>query len=265
VRTDFVKVTESMDLVPVTLQMKNRDITFVTKDGVAKGVVNILGRVTTLTHKTVQTFEDTVEVEQPSELLEKSLEQQSVYWKALPLQPGLYRLDIAIKDVNNPDHVGVYGKGIEVPTFHDEKLGTSTLILADRMNLVSSREIGSGSFIIGNTFIRPRVSANAAHPASFKRGQDLNFWMQVYNLGIDETTKSNQATVTYQITDTTANTVVLEKQLESKDLGEHSDQLTVEKTLPMAGLQPGKYKVTIKINDAISKQEIVQSAPFVVE
>jgi GWxTD domain-containing protein len=265
VRTDFIKVTESMDMVPITLQMKNRDITFVTKDGVSKGVVNILGKVTTIMHKTVQTFEDTVEVEQPAELLEKSLDQKSIYWKALPLQPGLYRLDIAIKDVNNPDHVGIYGRGIEVPTYRDEKLGTSTLILADRMNLVSSREIGSGNFIIGNTFIRPRVSPNAATPVSFKRNQDLNFWMQVYNLGIDEATKSNQATVTYQIADTATNTVVLEKQLDSKDLGSHSDQLTVEKTIPMAGLQPGKYKVTIKINDAISKQEIAQSAPFVVE
>ena len=68
VRTDFVKVTSSTVLVPVTIQIRNRDITFVTKDGVAKGVVNILGKVTTLTHKTVQTFEDTVEVEQPAEL-----------------------------------------------------------------------------------------------------------------------------------------------------------------------------------------------------
>jgi GWxTD domain-containing protein len=265
VRTDFVKVTESSVLVPITIQMKNRDITFVTKDGVAKGVVNILGKVTTLTHKTVQTFEDTVEVEQPAELLEKSLDRQSVYWKALPLLPGLYRLDIAIKDVNNKDHVGVYGRGLEVPTYHDEKLATSTLILADQMSLVSSREIGSGNFVIGNTFIRPRVSPNPATPAKFKRNQQLNFWMQVYNLGIDEATKSNQATVTYQITDTATSTVVLEKQLESKELGAHSDQLTVEKTLPMAGLQPGKYKVTIKINDAISKQEIAQSVPFVVE
>ena len=123
VRTDFVKVTESMVLVPITLQIKNRDITFVTKDGVSKGVVNILGKVTTITHKTVQTFEDTVEVDQPAELLEKSLDRQSVYWKALPLMPGLYRLDIAIKDVNNPDHVGIYGRGIDVPAYHDEKLG----------------------------------------------------------------------------------------------------------------------------------------------
>jgi GWxTD domain-containing protein len=265
VRTDFVKVTENSVLVPITLQLKNRDITFVTKDGVAKGVVNILGKVTTLTHKTVQTFEDTVEVEQPSELLEKSLDRQSVYWKALPLLPGLYRLDIAIKDVNNPDHMGIYGRGLEVPTYHDEKLATSSLILADQMNLVSSREIGSGNFVIGNTYIRPRVSPNAATPVNFKRSQQLNFWMQVYNLGIDEATKSNQATVTYQITELSSGAVVFEKQLESKDLGPHSDQLTVEKTLPMAGLQPGKYKVTIKINDGISKQEIAQSAPFSVE
>jgi GWxTD domain-containing protein len=268
VRTDFVKVTESMDMVPITLQIKNRDITFVTTDGVAKGVVNILGRVTTITGKTVQTFEDTVEIEQPAELLGKSLEHNSVYWKALPLIPGSYRLDIAIKDVNNPDHMGIYGRALNVPVYHDEKLGTSSLILADKMNPVSSREIGNGNFIIGNMFVRPRVSANPATAVTFKRGQQLNFWMQVYNLGINEVTKSNQATVTYWIAktpDAATNTVVFEKQLDSKELGAHSDQLTVEKTLPLAGLEPGKYTVTIKINDAISKQEIAQSAPFVVE
>jgi GWxTD domain-containing protein len=265
VRTDFVKVTDSTVLVPITLQIKNRDITFVTKDGVAKGVVNILGKVTTIMHKTVQTFEDTVEVEQPAELLEKSMDRQSVYWKALPLPPGLYRLDIALKDVNNPDHIGIYGKALSVPEFHDEKLATSSLILADQMYSVSSHEIGAGNCVLGNTHICPRVSPNAATPVSFKRSQQLNFWMQIYNLGIDEATKSNQAKVVYQIVDTSNNQVLFEKLLDSKDLGEHSDQMTVEKTLPMAGLQPGKYKVLIKVNDEISKQEIAQSAPFVVQ
>lgn len=206
-----------------------------------------------------------MQVEQPAELLEKSLDRKSVYWKAIPLPPGLYRLDIAIKDVNNPDHIGIFGRSLDVPAFHEEKLATSSLILADEMNSVSSHDIGSGSCVIGNTHICPRVSPNPATPVSFKRNQQLNFWMQVYNLGIDDATKSNLATVTYQIIDTASNVVVFEKQVASKDLGAHSDQLTVEKTLPMAGLQPGKYKVTIKINDTISKQEIAQSAPFVVE
>ncbi len=264
VRTDFVKVTDSMDLVPITIQLRNRDITFVTKDGVSKGVVNILGKVTTIMHKTVQTFEDTVEVEEPSELLEKALDGKRLYQKSLPLQPGLYRLDIAIKDVNNPDHIGIYGRALDVPIYQDDKLGASSLILADVMNTVPSRDIGDGSFIISNWFVRPRVAAGLATPVSFKRGQELNFWMQFYNLGIDDATKSNSATVTYEISDA-AGTVILQKQLESKDLGAHSDQLTVEKSLPIAGLEPGKYNVTVKIDDAISKQEIAQSAPFIVE
>jgi GWxTD domain-containing protein len=265
VRTDFVKVTDNTVLVPITVQLRNRDITFVTKDGVSKGVVDILIRVTTLTHKIVQSDETTVDVEEPAELLQKAQDRRSVYWKALPLIPGLYRLDIAVKDVNNPDHLGLFGQGIDVPSYHDEKLATSSLILADEMNTVSTRDIGQGICVIGNTHICPRVMPNRATPVNFRRNQQLNFWMQVYNLGISDTTKSNDATVTYQIIDSATNTVVFEKQLESKDLGAHSDQLTVEKTLPMAGLQPGKYKVNIKINDTISKQEIAQSAPFVVE
>jgi hypothetical protein len=144
VRTDFVKVTENTVLVPVTVQFKNRDITFVTKDGVSKGLVNILGKVTTLTHKTVQTFERHGSGGAAGRACWKRRKTgKSVYWKALPLLPGLYRLDIAIKDVNNPDHVGIYGARLEVPTFHDEKLATSTLILADQMNTVSSHGISA--------------------------------------------------------------------------------------------------------------------------
>jgi hypothetical protein len=213
----------------------------------------------------VQTFEDTVEVSEPSELLEQALNQQKVYWKALPLRPGAYRLDIAIKDVNNPDHVGVFSQSINVPKFDDEKLSASSLILADSMYTVPSQTIGAGSFILGNMYVRPRVSANAATPVKFTRSQKLNFWMQVYNLGIDDKTKSNSATVTYEIQDAASDKVLLETHEESKDLSAHSDQLTMDRSVPLAGLQPGKYKVTIKVNDTISKQEIAQSAPFVVE
>jgi len=265
VRTDFVKVTDNMDMVPITVQFNNRDITFVTKDGVSTGVLNILGKFTTLTDRTVQTFENQVEIQQPSELLQNELGRKSVYWKAIPLPPGLYRLDIVVKDVNNPDHIGIYGRGIEVPSFPDEKLGTSSLILADQMHQVPSSEIGEGNFVIGDMFIRPRVADGFAKPVIFKRDQPLSFWMQVYNLGIDQATRSNSATVTYEITDTANGDVILQKEMPSKDLGAHSDELTVDKTLPIAGLAPGNYKVTIKINDEISKQEIAQSAPFVVE
>ena len=265
VRTDFVKVTDDTILVPITLQIKNRDITFTTKDGVSKGLVNIFGRVSTITDRVVQTFEDTVEVEQPAELLPKTLNTNNLYWKALPLRPGRYRLDIAIKDVNNPDHVGVYARAIDVPRYDDDQLSASSLILADKMERVPSKQIGTGNFIIGNTYIRPRVSDSATTPATFHRDQSLNFWMQVYNLGIDEKSKQNDAKITYEIIDTASNKMLLDTSENSRKLGANLDQLTVEKSLPLASLQPGKYLVKIMVDDSISKQEIAQSAPFTVE
>ncbi|MFC6644259.1 GWxTD domain-containing protein [Granulicella cerasi] len=85
VRTDYVKLTSDTVMVPLTLQIRNGDITYQTKDGISTGTVNILGRVSNINHRIVQTFEDTVKVEVPSELLGRTKNNQSVYWKAMPL------------------------------------------------------------------------------------------------------------------------------------------------------------------------------------
>jgi GWxTD domain-containing protein len=265
VRTDYVKVTNDTILVPLTLQLRNGDITFSNKDDVAMGTVNILGRVTNISHKVIQTFEDTVNVQVPNELLSSTKNNMSVYWKALPLRPGLYRVDIVIKDVNNPDHIGRWTRSIDVPKYDDDRLSASSLILADNMYRVPSKEIGAGNFVIGNTHIVPRVPASIQAPVTFHRAQNLNFWMQVYNLGIDEKSKQTGATIEYQVIDVVTNKTVLDTSESTATLSPHSDQVTLEKSMPLASLQPGKYQVTIKVNDGVSKQQIAQSAPFVVD
>jgi GWxTD domain-containing protein len=266
VRTDFVKVTDDTVLVPLTLQIKNRDITFNTKDGVSKGNVDIIGRVSTITDRVVQSFEDPVEAgPYPSELLQKEMDGASLYWRALPLRPGRYRIDIAIKDGNNPDHVGIWAQAITVPRYDDDKLSASSLILADQMHRVPSKEIGAGNFIISNTYVRPRVTSNPAQPALFHRSQNLSFWMQVYNLGLDEKSKQNNAKIDYQILNAATNKAILDTTEASQTLGATSDQLTLEKTLPLASLEPGKYIVKISVDDGVTHQQIAQSAPFTVD
>jgi GWxTD domain-containing protein len=265
VRTDYVKVTNDTILVPVTLQIRNTDITFVNKDGVATGTVNILGRVTNLNHKIIQTFEDPVAIQVPSELLARKKNDLSVYWKSLPLRPGLYKIDIVIKDVNNPDHIGRWERSLNVPRYDDDHLASSSLILAGQMERVPTRDIGAGNFVIGDTHIVPRVAANVAIPVTFHRAQNLNFWMQVYNLGIDEKSKQNGATIEYQILDMATNKTILQTEELTSKTSPNSDQITIEKSLPLASLQPGKYQVNIKVNDGVSKQQIAESAPFIVD
>jgi GWxTD domain-containing protein len=264
VRTDYVKVTNDTVLVPVTLQIHNSDITYNTKDGVSMGSVNILGRVSNLNHRVMQTFESTVGVQSPSELLVQDQKRASVYWQSIPLRPGLYKLDIVIKDVNNPDHIGTYTRSINVPKFDDDRLAHSSLILAGSMERVPSKDIGAGNFVIGNTRIVPRVPSGIAVPIPFKRNQNLNFWMQVYNLGIGDN-KQNGATIEYQILDLTTNKSVLDTQESTNKLNPNADQVTLEKSLPLASLQPGKYQVSIKVNDGVSKQQFAETAPFTVE
>ncbi len=269
VRTDYMKVTDDTVIVPITLQIRNSDITYDTKDGVSVGKVDIEGRISNITHKIVPggTFESNVESSTPSELLPSIQKGASVYWQAIPLKPGIYKIDIAIKDENNPDHVGRWTRSVVVPKFDDDKLDHSSLILADQMRRVPSKEIGGGSFVLGDTFVRPRVGSVPAggtlpNPPSFSRVQTLNFWMQVYNLGLDDKTKQNEATVTYQIVNLANNAQVLSTQESTRKISPNADQLTLEKSMPLAGLAPGQYQLSIKVNDAVSKQETEGTAKF---
>jgi len=264
VRTDFVRVTSDTVLVPITIQVKNRDITFVNKDGVQRGTVNIFGRVTTLTGKIVQTFEDTVQVDVPAELLPQVTENSSVYWKALPLRPNLYRIDVAVKDVNG-DRSGLWSSRLPVPSYDDDRLSSSSLIVADTMAPVSTKEIGTGMFVIGNTKIRPRVASANGKPVSFKRNQKVYFWMQVYNLGVDDKTHKPSATVEYDVINAATNKAVIHTVESTDQMGNVGDQVTLEKPLSASSLDPGVYRIQIKVNDNISKQTVDPSATFAVE
>ncbi len=264
VRADFVRVTGDTVLVPVTLQIKNRDITFQNKDGIQRGTVNIFGRVSTLSGRIAQTFEDTVQVDVPTELLPKTTENSSVYWKALPLRPGRYRFDIVVKDVNG-DRVGTWSKGVMVPEFSDDHLSASSLIVADQMEPVPSKNVGTGSFVIGTTKVRPRVPTADGKPISFKRNQKMNFWMQIYNLGVDDKTHKPSATIEYNVTSIATNKSVVHTVESTDSMGNVGDQVTLEKTLAAANLQPGIYRIQIKVNDNISKQMVDPSVTFAVE
>jgi len=266
VRSDFVKVTGDTVLVPITIQMKYRDITFANKDGVQRGTVNIFGRVSTLTGKVVQTFEDTAQVDVPAELLPRTAENSSVYWKALPLRPGRYKVEIAVKDVNG-DRKGLWSRGIVVPEYSDDKLSTSTLIVADQMEAVPTKDVSTGSFVIGLTKVRPRVAPADGKPALFKRSRDpkVNFWMQVYNLGVDEKTHKPSATFEFDIVNIATNKAVVQKMESTETMGNVGEQVTLQKSIAAANLQPGVYRIDIKVNDNVSKQTIDPSATFAVE
>jgi GWxTD domain-containing protein len=265
VRSDFVRVTSDTVLVPIMVQVKKKDVTYVNKDGIQRGTLNVFCRVTTLTGRIANTFEETIQDDEPAELLPKILDNSSVYWKAVPLRPGRYRFDVVVKDVNG-DRMGTWSRGILVPDLSDDKgLTSSTLILADVMEKVPSKSVGTGMFVLGSTKVRPRMDSADGSPAKFDRNQKLNFWLQVYNLGVNDQNKKSSAQFEYDIVNSSTKQAVLHAVETSDQIGNAGDQITLEKTMSLASLQPGTYELTIKVNDNISKQTIAPTAKFVVQ
>jgi hypothetical protein len=220
--------------------------------------MNIFGRVSTLSGRVVQTFEDSVSRDFPDSLFQQSVKLQSIYQKAVPLRPGLYRLDLVIKDVQS-GNVGVINSRLAVPRYEDEKLESSSLILADQIEHVPAKQIGTGQFVLGSSKVRPRLDGD------FTVNEKLGIYMQVYNLKADEKTHKSNATFQFTVKKGGQPVPGMQFQETSAELKQTGDQVTIERLLPLATLPPGKYLLEINATDALSNQTISRTAEFTVK
>jgi GWxTD domain-containing protein len=252
-RQDFFRITSDSDMVPITVLIPNNQISFQEKNGVHEGSLNLFARISTLGGRIVQTFEETLPKDFPDTLFQKELTRQSIYSKSLPLKPGLYRLDIVIKDVQS-GNVGVENIRLAVPRFEDEKMDGSRLILSDDIEKVPAKQVGTGMFVLGDTKVRPKVQQE------FFSDQPLGMYLQVYNLKEDETTHKNNAVVTYRVT--RGDQEVFKTTETSEDLKQRGIELTIEGRLPLQTFQPGKYKLEVSVTDQVANQTLTRTEEF---
>src|SRR6202047_2332071 len=255
-RTDYMKGTNDTCLVPVTIQVPNNQLSFDNKDGVRSATLNLFGRVSSLTGRVVQTFEDPVSRDFPDSLFQQSVKLQSIYQKAVPLRPGLYRLDIVIKDVKS-GNVGVINTRLQVPRFDDDTLEASSLILADQLEHVPAKQIGTGQFVLGSSKVRPKLDGE--FPSNIK----LGLYMQVYNLKPDE--KTHKSNAPFQYTVKKGSEQVMQFKETSAEMKQTGEQVTIERLLPLVTLTPGKYSLEIVATDTLSNKTVYKTADFTVK
>jgi GWxTD domain-containing protein len=257
-RVDFIKVTNASVLTNITIQFENKDLQFQAKDGIQKANVHILGRITTMTRRPIQNFEREVTVDAPPSMLKEFASRASIYQESVPLAPGLYRLNVVSKDVIS-GNMNNYEVALNVPHFDDEKLSSSSLILADQLEKVPTKSIGTGQFVIGTSKVRPRLSD------SFKRDEKMGVYWQVYNFTPDEKTHKPNAQIQYEIVKKGSTDKILEFTEEVSAVpGSSAAQATIEKILPLSSLPPGTYELKMKVTDKISNQTLTPTTTFTV-
>ncbi len=257
-RADFMRITNSSVMSNITLQFDRRDLQFSDKDGVSKATVNIYARITSMTRRPVNIFEDTVTIEAPTQMLGEYSKGLSVYQKSVPLPPGMYRLNVVAKDIVS-GNMNNYEMALQVPHFEEEKLASSSVILADLIEKVPTRSIGTGQFVIGSSKVRPRLTD------SFRRNEKMGIYVQLYNFQPDEKTQKPNGMVEYEVVKKADNTKVFEFTEEiAKIESASANQVTIEKVLPLQALEPGQYTIKMKVTDKNSNQTLTQAANFTV-
>jgi GWxTD domain-containing protein len=258
VRADYFPLTETTVLTNVTIQLENRDLQFQAKDGVQKAVVNFYARITSMSRRPVTFFEDTVTVDSPTEFLAENTKRSSIYQKSMPLAPGLYRLNVVARDVVG-GNMNNYELALNVPRFDPDKLTASSLVLADDIQQVPTRSIGTGMFVLGSYKVRPKLSN------TFSRTEKLGIYLKAYNFTPDENTKKPDGVVDYEVTKNGTNEKIFEfSEAVDKISGASTSQVTIAKVLPLQNMAPGQYTLKMKLTDNIKKQTLTPSVSFTV-
>lgn len=255
-RTDFLRITEDTVLTPITIELLHKDMTFKDQEGIQRARVNIFGRVSTITGRVVQIFEDAVVKDVPNSLFKQALGGKSLYQRAVPLRSGRYKLELVLKDLHS-GNVGTEYVGIVVPKYQDNRLATSSLILADHIENLPDRQVGRGMFVIGETKVHPNVSEQ------FDREQSLGIYFQVYNLTLDQETKRPSAAIEYRFRREKEEIARLQE--DQQELVGASRQMTLARKVSLKSLQPGRYHLEVKVTDKLSDRSVVQVGRFQVQ
>lgn len=256
-RADFFPATSSTVMTNITLQFSRKDLQFRQEDIMSKAAVNIYARITSMTRRPVNVFEDVVTVDVPTEMLQEASTGASIYQKSIPLQPGMYRLNVVAKDIIG-GNMNNYEMALNVPRMDEDVLFASSLVLADVIEKVPTRSIGTGQFVIGTSKVRPRMGDK------FKRNEKMGIYMQIFNFQPDEATAKPQGTVEYEIVKSSDESKVLEFSEDVAGLGGSASQLTIEKLLPLESLEPGQYTLRIKVTDKLKNETLTQQARFTI-
>ncbi|HEY2972249.1 MAG TPA: GWxTD domain-containing protein [Pyrinomonadaceae bacterium] len=254
IRVDFFRQSDERVITALTIQTSNKDLVFQDSGGLQQARINIFGRITSVAGRRAGVFEDPVITTATTEELNEAKDRKSAYQKAVALAPGTYKVDVIVRDVTS-GATGIRHVGFTVPRYDAQKLSTSTLVLAAKLeNLIDQPAVGQ--FVIGQTKVIPNVSA------IYRKGQPVGVYLQVYNAGIDQTTLRPSVDVEYALL---KDGKELGKQAEDwRGMSDSGQRLTLARLIDTRQLAPGEYELAVRIRDRVSGQSLAPSAKFTV-
>jgi GWxTD domain-containing protein len=257
-RADAFKITERDVLVPVTIEIENKNLTYKSERGIKRGTVNLYGRVSNVAGWVASEFEDTITVESTEDRFKYDLNKKAVYQKKLVLAPGLYKLAIAAKDVES-GHMGTEEQRLWVPAFAGDKLALSSVVLSARIEELAQARNPIDQFVFNHLKVIPNLGG------VFGKDQEMGIYFQVYNYALDQASGRPALKIEYTLT---PQATLPEKRMR-RDISATaiftSRHGYIARLVQLRSYPPGDYQIDVHITDTITRQTAAAHAEFKIE
>ncbi len=256
IRQDRFRLSDSQILVPLTVQIPNRELTFKPESGIEVARVTVYGIVKDLSGRIASEFDDDLVTAYTSDRLPAGREAVSLYQKILPLPDrGRYRVDIVAKDTGS-DKVGVARTAIVAPGYSSDKLTASSIILTNQIRELPAVPQENEMFVLGDMKILPNMHSQ------FPAGGRISAYLQIYNAALDQTKFEPDLEVRYRIAKDGRTVVELVREGASAVFSFSNRRLILVKSLPARALEPGRYDLRVIVTDRIANQKVEAVTPF---
>jgi GWxTD domain-containing protein len=254
VQPNYFRQSDNKVLAALTIQTDNRELVFKDIGGLQTARLNIFGQVKSITDQRVGKFEDSVTTSATAAELSELKNRKSAYAKAFILEPGRYRLDVIVRDIES-GAAGIQHVSLNVPRYSSDQLSASSLVLAAKLEGTAG-SVAVTPFTIGTTKVIPNLSGE------YSRSQPVGIYLQVYNAAIDQTTLRPAVDVEYLLL---KDGKELGKQKEDwREINDVGQRLTLTRLIDTRSLSPGEYQIQVRIKDTITGQAISPSAKFTI-
>ncbi len=284
VRADFIPMTESTAITNVTIQFDRKDLNYQDKEGVSSAHVEVTGRVTNLAGKYITSFDHDLRPPAiPTQMLQEGAKGPDIFQTSMALKPGVYKLTVrAIDEYSH--NTAVVEKRLDVPHLDDDRLTSSSLILADQLQPVDRHSIGTGKdmFVIAEDKVRPRMNGADGRPDFSRSAETANYvyvYWRVYNLESETVTAPDaKGPVVRKVDGSVKYELLKEDPKGAIQVATFSESaadvitrtkssagvMVVKKQLPVSNLEPGQYTLKMTATDEKRNQTVTQTAQFTI-
>jgi GWxTD domain-containing protein len=258
VREDYFRLNDRQVLVPVTLQLDNRSLSFRQEGDQMVARVAVYGIVTSITNRVVLEFEDDLVTSFRPQELEAGLQRASIYQKIVPLEAKLkYKLDLVVQDTHSRQ-VGAVRRALVPPPIPTDRLAASSLLVTDSLRVLDRVPERDEMFVLGDVRVRPNLNRR------FSSDDALGLYFHLYNASLDQSRLAPSLHLTYRLrkdgeivrklTDATGASIQYFS----------GQRVVVVKLMTLEGLEAGDYQVSVEVEDQLSRQSVEVSETFTV-